>query len=249
MIKGIIKKTAYRIAPRLASGLDKFLYFSKEAKRLREKSGKQEALEDIIDEVFSCPCFCPIQKKFEILQLLKILKKIRPKHLCEIGGAKGGTLHLFSEAAELDAKILSIDRNYTIPQKLAFRTFAKSKQQITCLTADSHSSQTLYKVRQWLGDEKLDFLFIDGDHSLSGVSSDYKMYAPLVRQNGIVAFHDIAPDFKTKYGILTKFDVGQVPAFWNSLKNKCLKTQEIIEDPGQDGFGIGVLEWTGTDPS
>ena len=39
---------------------------------------------------------------------------------------------------------------------------------------------------------KLDFLFIDGDHSYNGVKLDFEMYAPMVRENGLIAFHDIA---------------------------------------------------------
>jgi cephalosporin hydroxylase len=37
---------------------------------------------------------------------------------------------------------------------------------------------------------KIDFLFIDGDHSYQAVLSDWLLYFPLVKQGGIVAFHD-----------------------------------------------------------
>jgi hypothetical protein len=42
---------------------------------------------------------------------------------------------------------------------------------------------------------------------------------------------------------VTASDVGQVPAFWRSLKEKGLTIDEFVEDWNQDGFGIGVVFW------
>jgi cephalosporin hydroxylase len=36
---------------------------------------------------------------------------------------------------------------------------------------------------------------IDGDHSYEGALQDWKMYAPLVRKGGLIAFHDILTDY------------------------------------------------------
>jgi len=71
------------------------------------------------------------------------------------------------------------------------------------------------------------------------------MYCPLVRKGGLIAFHDIVSDFKTRYGIVTTSDVGQVPDFWEELRAGHRTYYELIEDPDQDGYGIGVLEWDG----
>jgi hypothetical protein len=35
-----------------------------------------------------------------------------------------------------------------------------------------------------------DILFIDGDHSYSGVKTDYEMYKDVVKPGGIIVFHD-----------------------------------------------------------
>jgi len=40
------------------------------------------------------------------------------------------------------------------------------------------------------------------------------MYSPLVRKGGIIAFHDIVPDYFTRYGIITSSATGGVPRFW-----------------------------------
>ena len=72
------------------------------------------------------------------------------------------------------------------------------------------------------------------------------MYSPLVRKGGAIAFHDIVPDFRTRFGTPTTNDVGEVPAFWTELKHRVGKTREFVEDASQDGYGIGLLEWEGT---
>ena len=144
-----------------------------------------------------------------------------------------------------DARVLSIDINHRKLQNAVFPCFRRDSQRISCMAADSHSRETLAHVLAWLAGDQLDFLFIDGDHSLAGVQSDYEMYAPLVRHGGVVAFHDIVPDFRTRYGTPTGCDVGQVPQYWHDLKSRVGQCEEYIEDANQDGYGIGVLRWNG----
>jgi predicted O-methyltransferase YrrM len=57
---------------------------------------------------------------------------------------------------------------------------------------DSHDSQMKVTVTQILGDDRLDFLFIDGDHTYDGVKQDYEMYKDLVKPGGWIGFHDIS---------------------------------------------------------
>lgn len=40
----------------------------------------------------------------------------------------------------------------------------------------------------------IDFLFIDGDHSIAGCKKDYQLYSGKVRKGGFIAFHDYYPD-------------------------------------------------------
>jgi len=39
-------------------------------------------------------------------------------------------------------------------------------------------------------DLKIDFLFIDADHSYEGVKADFEAWSPKVKEDGIIAFHD-----------------------------------------------------------
>ena len=83
-------------------------------------------------------------------------------------------------------------------------------------------------------------MFIDGDHSYGGVKKDFELYSPLVNKSGMIAFHDIIPDFQTRYGKRTGNYAGDVPIFWNEIK-KFYRYEEIFISPKQDGLGIGIL--------
>ena len=39
-------------------------------------------------------------------------------------------------------------------------------------------------------EKKIDYLFIDGDHSYQGVKTDWDLYSPFLKPGSIVAFHD-----------------------------------------------------------
>jgi len=247
MITKIITRVAYIITSQKNASLGEHLQLQKHAQLLRDRCNDCYTLEQVVDQVFSCTSFQTVQKRNEILAFLKILIEMQPRLLCEIGTAGGGTLSLLCDAAAPDARVLSIDINYTPAQLAAYPYLARSGQQITCLAADSHTNETCATVKEWLAGQQLDFLFIDGDHSLFGVSTDFALYAPHVRNGGIIALHDIVPDFRTRYGIVTDPYVGQVPMFWASLKERYPDTSELIEDSNQDGFGIGILKWQADD--
>ncbi len=211
------------------------------AKKLVQKTALCETAE-MVNYVFGSLYFQPEQKKSEILNLILLLKSRQPKNICEIGTRAGGCLFLFAQIAAPNARIFSIDKSCTPVQQKAFPHFAREKQEIVCIPADSHEPKTAVQLEKLLAGEKLDFLFIDGDHSWEGVSKDYDMYKSLVRPAGLIAFHDIVSDFKTRYGMPTPSDTGEVPRFWAHLKKQFPDAAELIEDPDQDGYGIGVLK-------
>ena len=206
-----------------------------------KKIRNEKKLDYLVDFAFDdlLGLISPIQIKEEILELLRILNKIKPKVILEIGTASGGTLFLFTRVASEDATIISIDLpggkfggGYPAWKSHLYKAFKLPKQKMHLIRANSHSKETLEKLKNILGDRKIDFLFIDGDHTYKGVRKDFEMYSPLVRKGGIIAFHDIV-DGPTK-------DVGGVPKFWREIKSTACK--EIIKDRSQGGAGIGVLK-------
>ena len=178
------------------------------------------------------------QKHGEITGLLRRLRMIEPQTVVEIGTHKGGNSFLFCHALPSVKLVVGVDLCVQNAPKLIY--FERPGQVYYALHGDSQTSSMLCNVKKRLNGQSVDFLFIDGDHSLNGVFADFQLYAPLVRPGGIVAFHDIVPDHRTRYGGETACYAGEVFQLWQKLK-QVYDCEELIDHPGQDGFGIGLI--------
>jgi cephalosporin hydroxylase len=241
MIKQSLRKGAYAIAPRFV--VDRYLRYRmvRQARHLSQLRYSSADPSLLIETLWRSHFFRPLQKKSEILRLVEIVNSLRPQTICEIGAAGGGTTFLLAQAAASNATVITVDTAFTPSRRDAISRFALEGQKIICLQNDSHDAETVRLVRDCLPDQRLDMLYLDGDHSYEGILADFQLYSPLVRAGGIIVFHDIVPDFKTRYGIGTSSDVGGVPQFWEELKASHGEVEEIVEDTEQDGFGIGIL--------
>jgi predicted O-methyltransferase YrrM len=180
------------------------------------------------------------QKLEELVPALERIAALRPRRVCEIGTSAGGNLYLLTRVSAADALVVSIDLSIP-PHTTALRErLARPGQRLVSIAGDSHSEETAAELERLLAGEKLDALFIDGDHSYEGVRADFERYAPLVREGGIIALHDVNEDFRTRRGIETPSISGDVPRFWRELKERH-QTEELIADPEQDGYGIGLV--------
>jgi predicted O-methyltransferase YrrM len=221
------------LAQTLSLILEGFGVFSLLAK-LRNLDGKSP--EDLVDIALKNSTIRPIQDRAEFLEFAQLIATQRPKNVLEIGTFRGGTLFVFARLSQPDATLISLDLPFSrfgsLIRKLQeplLRSFTGSRQRLLLLREDSHVEETRSRVAKAL-DGPLDLLFIDGDHSYDGVKSDFEMYSPLVREAGIVAFHDIA-NARTDYG---------VGRFWNEAKNS-FKYREIVNPSAAQALGIGVL--------
>jgi predicted O-methyltransferase YrrM len=182
------------------------------------------------------------QIKSEIIALLDFVKSHNPQSVCEIGTADGGTNFLLSQAIPSVKLMIGVD--LFVKNKFKLLHFSKSSQEIKFVDGSSYDDNTVNKVRQILGDRQFDLLFIDGDHNYEGVKKDFLKYRNLVREGGIIVFHDIVPDYFTRHGVKTGRWVGGVPIFWNEIKS-LYQHWEFIENTDQDGLGIGVIQYSG----
>jgi len=156
------------------------------------------------------------------VKLVKLVERFKPRVVLEIGTACGGSLFLLTRASDPRGTIISIDLpggpfgggypNWMVP---LFKSFAKKKQRIYLIKANSHNINTLNAVEEILGGNAIDFLFIDGDHSYEGIKMDFEMYYPLIKSGGIIAIHDIVPHNKIHdpQGIIG------IDRFWNEVKD------------------------------
>ena len=189
----------------------------------------------LIDFAYS-QTIAPIQVRSEFMELGEVIAAVKPVRALEIGTARGGTLFVLCRLAAPDATVISVDLphgafggGYSPLRIPLYKRFTSPGQSLHLIRADSHDKDTLQRVRNILGSEPLDYLFIDADHTYEGVKRDFQLYSPLVRKGGTVAFHDIA-----------QHQAGcEVPRFWSEIKDQYL-SREIIAP--KDGFGIGVLQ-------
>lgn len=68
----------------------------------------------------------------------------------------------------------------------------------------------------------------------------------MVKDGGLIVFYDVVPDLTTRMGSdvpLSKAFAGEVPIFWSEIKEK-YKSYEFIDDSEQDGYGIGMIEYS-----
>jgi predicted O-methyltransferase YrrM len=185
--------------------------------------------------------FRPLQKRSELVALMRLLAAMQPSRVCEIGSASGGTLCALARSARPDATLVTVDLHITPERRAAFPRFARDGQRIVCIEGNSQQAETWNAVVRAIADAPLDVLLIDGDHSYGGVSRDYALYAPLVRRGGLVILHDIVLDIAQREGRPTHASTGGVPYFWRELRSRYAGARELIEDPSQDGYGLGLL--------
>jgi predicted O-methyltransferase YrrM len=181
------------------------------------------------------------QRDTEIIELTHIVEQIQPRIIVEIGTHRGGTFFIWCRSFPQLELIVSLDLpsgafggGYDHRRIKLYREFLfdRPHAQSIFLRCDSHAPGTLQRIETILDKRPIDFLFIDGDHTYSGIKRDFEMYAPLVRHGGIIAFHDI----------VTRVAQHEVYIFWNEVKLR-FRHQELIQNPnGKMGIGILYVE-------
>lgn len=187
---------------------------------------------------FAKAAFGLTQIQSEITGFIQLAAKIDPHHICEIGVEKGGTNFLLSQSLPAVKLIVGID--LFVKGRTRLRNFSRPDQELRYINGSSYASRTVGRFRRILGSRTLDVLFIDGDHSYEGVKRDFLSYREFVRNGGLIAFHDICPDYGARFGRDTERWSGGVPAFWNKIK-AFYENHEFIGSADQDGLGIGVI--------
>lgn len=181
-----------------------------------------------------------LQRTWELQALLAEVRRLRPRVVVEIGTHRGGTFSAWAAVAHPDAHLVSIDLPApedglgTTEQDLArLRGLLQPAQRMSAIRDDSHLPSTRTRLLEVLDGRAVDFLWIDGDHSESGVREDFALYAPLVRPGGLIALHDIHPN--------PAFPRIQVHHLWEELKVRYPHREYIDQPQPGGGMGIGVL--------
>lgn len=176
------------------------------------------------------------QMAYELLSLVEIYKIVRPMRVLEIGAEHGGTLYHWLTNAQPDSTVAVVDLwdSQTIPHnpEMRWRSWCPEGVDFHVIFGNSQTEEMRDRVAEIM--PEIDFLFIDGDHTYTGVKNDFMLYGPLVK-SGVIAFHDLLkPSFSPHIG------VGKL---WREIQRAGYVTKEIYALPtdSQRWGGIGVV--------
>jgi cephalosporin hydroxylase len=178
-----------------------------------------------------------IQVYEEIYGASKFVESLQIKNFMEIGTDQGGTFLIWSKLAT-DGIRISVDLPYGIygteegkfDVALRDNYLASLGNNVHMIHGSSHDKTIKKKVSSILGNEKLDFLFIDGDHTYEGVKQDYEMYKEFVKPGGWIGFHDIK-DTEFHRNVDCRVDI-----LWNELT--CNKKEFVNLKYNYGGIGF-----------
>ena len=198
------------------------------------------SLEECWNQVIRAFGVRPQQSFTELELFYPYVAQLKPRRILEIGVECGGSLRFWINAASDDALIIGIDNDPEIPSRVKiWSDWIRTGQELVIINKDSRLPETLDAVKKVLKGEKLDFLFIDGNHEMPSPRIDYEFYAPLVREGGIIAFHDI--------GGPPECNCPSLRDFWYDLKQEIVRTtfwktiEFFARHPISGCSGIGVI--------
>lgn len=137
----------------------------------------------------------------EKILLHKILRRQKKTMTCvEIGSFLGASACFICNAITKDSKLYCIDtwgnhsmkydENDTETERDTYAEFELNTQKYAkkIIMVRAWSSEAIHIIKKQT--DKIDFLFIDGDHNYDGVKADWDLYSPLLASGAMVAFHD-----------------------------------------------------------
>jgi autotransporter strand-loop-strand O-heptosyltransferase len=196
-------------------------------------NNEQTEIERVIQESYNLGM---VQNHKEIFEASKFFKSLKVKNFMEIGTDQGGTFAIWSKLSE-DGIRISVDLPHGQFGRADYDEYKRDEYLISLgsnvymFWGSSHDDKMLKDVEDIIGEELLDFLFIDGDHTYEGVKDDYEMYKHLVRPGGWIGFHDIKnTEFHTNANC-------RVDLLWSELEGEKI---EFLDNSSEYG-GIGFI--------
>jgi hypothetical protein len=142
------------------------------------------------------------KSRFELWQ--QVLNAIEAKAMVEVGVWKGDFAKELLEQCKSIETYYMIDPWATLPDwnkpfNVKNRVFDDVYQEAMNKTAFASEKVVVLRGRtkeviQEIPDESLDFAYIDGDHTLRGITVDLIKLLPKMRENGLIAGDDFTPN-------------------------------------------------------
>lgn len=142
---------------------------------------------DIYPGIFASDLMFPLQRQQELVRMIQTARTINPTTIYEIGTDKGGGLYHWCKCFPDVKRIIACEIRGTPFSELFEQAFPHVE--FLWLPVSSYDVEVVRRVKQWLGENTIDVLFIDGDKSMFQL--DFTCYQPLMSKPGIVFMHDI----------------------------------------------------------
>jgi predicted O-methyltransferase YrrM len=112
--------------------------------------------------------------------------------LIEIGVFEGVTTRTVADAMPENAVLYAVDPFFKGRLGISWGKLIAHSEVSKCRSkkvvfVEALSEDAAEKIDR---DRDFDLIFVDGDHSLTGVATDWKLWGPRCRVGGIMAFHD-----------------------------------------------------------
>lgn len=112
------------------------------------------------------------------------------KRYLEVGIFDRGNLAYMSGLLSEDAHLIGLDIQEDLDRDKLLFDRLKPGQKYESVIGSSRDPASVDRVRELLNGEKLDGIFIDGDHTAYGAMCDYALYEEFIAPDGVILFHD-----------------------------------------------------------
>lgn len=147
-----------------------------------------------------------------------------PKLIVEIGVNRSESYEVSSTSTLLKLKP---DECMYVGMDLDDKSSINSvEKNVFTLRCDSADYQMLYKLMDWYGHEQIDFMFVDGWHSVNQVIKEWKYWERMI-DKGVMAFHD------------TNYHPGPV-ALLDAIDTDIFSVEWFGR--GESDWGVGVVQ-------
>jgi cephalosporin hydroxylase len=181
--------------------------------------------------------FGTIQTYEEFYEAIKHVLNQKIKSFIEVGTDKGGTFYAWTCCSEPGLRI-SVDIPHgefgssegEFSEERRNKILSGYPGECHFISGSSYDPKSVTQVKDILNGRKVDFLFIDGDHTEEGVTKDFYLYKDFVKDGGWIAFHDIkSTEFHHERNCKVDF-------LWNKLQGD--KLEFVNNGTVFGGFGF-----------
>lgn len=177
------------------------------------------------------------QLTFEFEAALELYRIRKPKRVLEIGTFWGGTLYHWLKNAAAGATVVTVDSYEAwdvTDNRHLFRRWCPVGVTCVPIVGDSTDPATVAEISRH---GPFDWVFIDALHTYRNARADWDNYRAQTSPGACVLLHDIV--LRRDYP--ETGETAGVWQLWAEIQSSGQVTQELLCDPAQTEYGIGIV--------